>query len=79
MPMAEDFGALAAGERGSIAVVHIDGNGLGALVRTFFDGMKEKSDGEVADAYRCFSAAIDRASVGAMPSSWKLAGIPMLW
>ena len=66
IPMAEDFSALAAEERGAIAVVHIDGNGLGMLVRTFFDGMKEKSDGEIAEAYRRFSAAIDHASVGAL-------------
>ncbi len=60
-----DFCDLSAGrERENIGIVHIDGNGLGLLVRHFFLKLQEekRDNAFVAQAYSAFSQAIQTAA-----------------
>ena len=60
-----DFSHLSRGEREHIAIVHIDGNGLGSLVMQLFHNLRGQEDDAVVRTYRAFSTAIQQASEGA--------------
>lgn len=42
-----------------MAVIHADGNGLGAIIQSLNQSLKGKSDEEVKNAFRTFSKALD--------------------
>lgn len=60
LPM--DMAEIVRGDKGDVAVVHIDGNGLGAMVIKLFEGLSGEKDDNVAEVYKNFSSAIQRAS-----------------
>lgn len=61
----DDFSHLTRGERSTIGIVHIDGNGLGGTVLRVFQELKRlqetEGDEKVAEKYRNFSAAVAEA------------------
>ena len=48
-----------------MALIHIDGNGLGVLLRKLQDKLKDKSDDVFASSFRMFSTALNRATLKA--------------
>lgn len=61
----DDFSHLTRGERSTIGIVHIDGNGLGGTVLQVFQELKRlqatEGDEKIAEKYRNFSAAVAEA------------------
>lgn len=51
-----------AGDVKDIALIHVDGNGLGILLRGLQDALKNKSDSDMGKAFRCFSTALALAT-----------------
>jgi hypothetical protein len=75
--MAMDFSDI--GDDESIAVVHIDGNGLGKAVQGFLQELQKTSSDEACSRYEEFSKAVDQATCeavqaafGEIPGSGKL-------
>lgn len=66
--MAMDFSDIGDGD--NIAIVHIDGNGLGKVIRELLEGMKKTSSTEACRAYEDFSGALDRATCEAVKSAF---------
>ena len=64
--VSDDLSQIAGKERGYLALLHADGNGLGALVRDLFEQMKGLGDEVVFEAYRAFCMAVDRATKRAL-------------
>lgn len=62
----ENLDDLVPGEKSTIALVHIDCNGLGKAVGRFLEGLNNLSFEEVADRYSAFSQAVERATVTAV-------------
>nr|WP_321500837.1 hypothetical protein [uncultured Dethiosulfovibrio sp.] len=60
LPM--DMAEIVSSDKGDVAVVHIDGNGLGAIVIKLFEGLSGEKDYSVAKVYERFSSAIQSAS-----------------
>lgn len=56
------FEELTDHENSTIAILHIDGNGLGKVVMSLFKDLKKLSDEEAAAAYSAFCAAIQEAT-----------------
>lgn len=57
----EDFFPKAAGEREvvrDLALIHVDGNGIGLILRKLQEVLKDKDDKEFSDAFRQFSSAL---------------------
>lgn len=51
-----------AGDVKDIALIHVDGNGLGILLRGLQEALKNKSDRDMGKAFRCFSTALAKAT-----------------
>ncbi len=64
--VSDDLSQIVGKERGYLALLHADGNGLGALVRDLFEQMKGLDDRVVLEAYRAFCEAVDRAAKRAL-------------
>ena len=64
-PLPDNFEELVA-EGSSIAIVHIDGNGLGGLVMKLLEELAERTDAEVADCYARFCLAVGDATTNAL-------------
>jgi hypothetical protein len=64
--VSDDLSQIVGKERGYLALLHADGNGLGALVRELFKKMKDLNDEVVRNAYTAFCVAVDRATKRAL-------------
>ena len=51
-----------AGDVKDIALIHVDGNGLGILLRGLQDALKNQSDRDMGKAFRCFSTSLAKAT-----------------
>ncbi|MGL5894411.1 MAG: Cas10/Cmr2 second palm domain-containing protein, partial [Bacteroidales bacterium] len=55
-----------------IAVIHADGNGLGAILQQLGDSVTKRYPTKVKEAFKSFSLALDRATVEAAKSAFEL-------
>jgi len=62
LPLPDDLADLADGENSTIAIVHIDANGLGQIVTSLFEELKADPDGIAREKYVKFCTAIQNAT-----------------
>lgn len=53
-----------------LAVIHADGNGLGAIIQNLNKSLKDKNDEEVRQAFRSFSIAIEKSTTKAAQNAF---------
>lgn len=54
-----------------LAVIHADGNGLGAIIQNLNNSFKDKNDEEVKNAFKTFSEKIERSTIEAAQKAFE--------
>lgn len=54
-----------------MAVIHADGNGLGAIIQNMNEALKDQSDDDVKNAFKQFSEALEKSTKDAAQSAFK--------
>ena len=70
-PLPDDFGKLADGENSTIAILHIDANGLGQIVASLFEELKTLSNEKALEKYVNFCEAVQRATERSAQEAFK--------